>query len=219
MDSSNSLTSVPRDFLEIDLSNSRPFYGGRLTLGLGYHSKDRTSEKASESDVEFANGQFTVAGTDKSVAWGDVCLAAYVPHNYPLEDIEPGLEETSFYDPANFTYPSGGYACEVEVDPDTGRVTVERFAAADDFGNIVNPMIVTGQVHGGLGQGIGQAHHLDGAGAMGQTADKTALFQRCNQAVNARFRAQIQRLFHFIKAGRHTIALHPIVDKIRNTLG
>jgi carbon-monoxide dehydrogenase large subunit len=74
-----------------------------------------------------------------------------------LEDIEPGLEETSFYDPANFTYPSGGYICEVEVDPETGVVTIDRFSAADDFGNVVNPMIVSGQVHGGLAQGIGQA--------------------------------------------------------------
>ena len=113
--------------------------------------------EASDSDIELKDGQFTVAGTDKSVAWGDVTLAAYVPHNYPLEDIEPGLEETAFYDPANFTYPSGAYACEVEVDPETGRVTIERFAAADDFGNVVNPMIVTGQVHGGIAQGVGQA--------------------------------------------------------------
>ncbi|MEM9010432.1 MAG: xanthine dehydrogenase family protein molybdopterin-binding subunit [Pseudomonadota bacterium] len=113
--------------------------------------------EASESDVEFANGAFTVAGTDKSVAWGDVCLAAYVPHNYPLESIEPGLEETAFYDPSNFTYPAGAYACEVEVDPDTGKVEVQSFAAADDFGNIINPMVVDGQVHGGVAQGIGQA--------------------------------------------------------------
>jgi len=113
--------------------------------------------EASETDVEFANGAFSVAGTDKSVAWGDVTLAAYVPHNYPLEDIEPGLEETAFYDPANFTYPAGAYACEVEVDPDTGKVEVVGFSAADDFGNVINPMIVEGQVHGGLAQGIGQA--------------------------------------------------------------
>jgi len=113
--------------------------------------------EASDTDIELKDGRFTVAGTDKSVAWGDVTLAAYVPHNYPLEDIEPGLEETAFYDPANFTYPAGAYACEVEVDPETGKVTIERFSAADDFGNIVNPMIVDGQVHGGLAQGIGQA--------------------------------------------------------------
>ncbi len=113
--------------------------------------------EASDADIELKDGKFSVAGTDKSVAWGDVTLAAYVPHNYPLEDIEPGLEETAFYDPANFTYPAGAYACEVEVDPDTGRVTIERFAAADDFGNVINPMIVSGQVHGGIAQGIGQA--------------------------------------------------------------
>ncbi len=113
--------------------------------------------EAAETDIELKDGQFSVAGTDKSVAWGDVTLAAYVPHNYPLEDIEPGLEETAFYDPANFTYPAGAYACEVEVDPDTGKVTIAKFTTADDFGNIVNPMIVDGQVHGGLTQGIGQA--------------------------------------------------------------
>ena len=104
--------------------------------------------EASESDIELKDGQFSVAGTDKSVAWGDVTLAAYVPHNYPLEDIEPGLEETAFYDPANFTYPSGAYACEVEVDPDTGKVDICSMVAMDDFGNVVNPMIVEGQVHG-----------------------------------------------------------------------
>lgn len=113
--------------------------------------------EASDSDIELKDGTFSVAGTDKSIAWGDVCLTAYVPHNYPLEDLEPGLEETAFYDPANFTFPSGAYACEVEIDPDTGEVSVQRFAAADDFGNIINPMIVDGQVHGGIAQGIGQA--------------------------------------------------------------
>ena len=113
--------------------------------------------EASDTDIELKDGMFSVAGTDKSVAWGDVTLAAYVPHNYPLEDIEPGLEETAFYDPSNFTYPAGAYACEVEVDPDTGKVTIERFAAADDFGNVINPMIVSGQVHGGIAQGVGQA--------------------------------------------------------------
>ena len=113
--------------------------------------------EASEGDIELKDGAFSVAGTDKSVAWGDVTLAAYVPHNYPLEDIEPGLEETAFYDPANFTYPAGAYTCEVEVDPETGVLTIERFASADDFGNVINPMIVEGQVQGGIAQGIGQA--------------------------------------------------------------
>ncbi|TCP43047.1 xanthine dehydrogenase family protein molybdopterin-binding subunit [Rhodovulum marinum] len=150
-------------------------YGSR-SLAVGGSAMVRATEKiiakakkiaahlmeASPDDIELKDGAFTVAGTDKSVAWGDVTLAAYVPHNYPLEEIEPGLEETAFYDPNNFTYPAGAYACEVEVDPETGKVTIERFAAADDFGNIVNPMIVDGQVHGGIAQGIGQAL-LEGA--------------------------------------------------------
>jgi carbon-monoxide dehydrogenase large subunit len=113
--------------------------------------------EASEADITFENGSFKVAGTDKSKAFAEIALAAYVPHKYPIDEIEPGLEETSFYDPKNFTYPSGAYACEVEVDPETGVVEVIAFHAADDFGNVVNPMIVEGQVHGGVAQGIGQA--------------------------------------------------------------
>ena len=145
-------------------------YGSR-SIAVGGSAMVRATEKiiakakkiaahlmeASDADIELKDGTFSVAGTDKSVAWGDVTLAAYVPHNYPLEEIEPGLEETAFYDPANFTYPAGAYVCEVEVDPDTGEVTIDRFSAADDFGNVINPMIVEGQVHGGLAQGIGQA--------------------------------------------------------------
>ena len=113
--------------------------------------------EASEGDVVFEDGVFKVAGTDKEKAFAEIALAAYVPHNYPHETLEPGLEETSFYDPKNFTFPSGAYICEVEIDPETGSVSVERFTAADDFGNLINPMIVEGQVHGGLTQGIGQA--------------------------------------------------------------
>ncbi len=112
--------------------------------------------EAAEADVEFAGGKFTVAGTDRSKTFGEVALTAYVPHNYP-EDLEPGLDETSFYDPKNFTYPSGAHIAEVEIDPETGHVTVVNFTASDDFGRIINPMIVAGQVHGGLAQGIGQA--------------------------------------------------------------
>src|SRR6185437_984280 len=88
---------------------------------------------------------------------GQIAFTAYVPHNYPIEELEPGLDETAFYDPTNFTYPSGAHVAEVEIDRDTGTVDVVKFTAADDFGNIVNPMIVEGQVHGGLAQGIGQA--------------------------------------------------------------
>lgn len=113
--------------------------------------------EAAESDITFADGKFSVAGTDKAKTFGEIAFSAYVPHNYPLETLEPGLEETAFYDPANFTYPAGAYICEVEVDPDTGKVDICSFTCADDFGNVMNPMIVEGQVHGGVGQGIGQA--------------------------------------------------------------
>jgi carbon-monoxide dehydrogenase large subunit len=113
--------------------------------------------EAAEGDIEFKDGKFTVAGTDKSKTFGEIALTAYVPHNYPLDKLEPGLNETAFYDPTNFTFPAGTHICEVEVDPDTGVVAIVNFSACDDFGNIINPMIVEGQVHGGLTQGIGQA--------------------------------------------------------------
>jgi aerobic carbon-monoxide dehydrogenase large subunit len=113
--------------------------------------------EASDADIDFANGEFTVRGTDKKIPFGSVALTAYVPHNYPLDKLEPGLNETAFYDPTNFTFPSGTYICEVEVNPNTGVVKLDRFTAVDDFGTIINPMIVEGQVHGGLVQGIGQA--------------------------------------------------------------
>jgi carbon-monoxide dehydrogenase large subunit len=113
--------------------------------------------EASESDIEFRDGKFTVVGTDRSKTFAEIALTAYVPHNYPLATVEPGLDETAFYDPTNFTYPAGTHICEVEVDPDTGVVEVVAFTACDDFGNIVNPMIVEGQVHGGVAQGLGQA--------------------------------------------------------------
>jgi aerobic carbon-monoxide dehydrogenase large subunit len=113
--------------------------------------------EASDADIEFRNGEFRVAGTDRKKTFAEVALAAYVPHNYPLDRLEPGLNENAFYDPTNFTYPAGAYVCEVEVDPATGQVDVVRFTACDDFGNVVNPMIVEGQVHGGVAQGLGQA--------------------------------------------------------------
>jgi carbon-monoxide dehydrogenase large subunit len=113
--------------------------------------------EAAEADIEFSDGKFTVAGTDRSKTFGEIALTAYVPHNYPLATLEPGLDETAFYDPTNFTYPAGTHICEVEVDPETGVVDVVAFSACDDFGNIINPMIVEGQVHGGVAQGLGQA--------------------------------------------------------------
>jgi len=113
--------------------------------------------EASPADIEFKNGKFTVAGTDRSLAFGEVALAAYVGHKFPTHEIEPGLKEGSFYDPTNFTFPSGCHICEVEIDPETGKTKIARWTAVDDFGVLVNPMIVEGQVHGGIAQGIGQA--------------------------------------------------------------
>jgi aerobic carbon-monoxide dehydrogenase large subunit len=113
--------------------------------------------EAAETDIEFKDGKFSVAGTDRSKTFGEIALTAYVPHNYPLGTLEPGLNETAFYDPTNFTFPAGTHICEVEIDPDTGVVEVVAFTACDDFGTIINPMIVAGQVHGGVAQGLGQA--------------------------------------------------------------
>ena len=145
-------------------------YGSR-SLSVGGSAIDRAMDKiidkgkkiaahlleASVDDIEFDSGTFTVSGTDRTKSIGEVAFAAYVPHNYPLEELEPGLDEQAFFDPVNFNFPFASYVCEVEVDPDTGSVSVERFTAVDDVGNIVNPMIVEGQVHGGLAHGIGQA--------------------------------------------------------------
>jgi carbon-monoxide dehydrogenase large subunit len=113
--------------------------------------------EAADTDIEFTHGEFKVAGTDRKKTFAEVALTAYVPHNYPLDKLEPGLNENAFYDPTNFTYPAGTYITEVEIDTDTGEVKVDKFTAVDDFGNIINPMIVEGQVHGGITQGIGQA--------------------------------------------------------------
>ena len=117
--------------------------------------------EASADDLEYADAAWTVKGTDKSVGFGDVALTAYVPHNYP-EGLEPGLEFTSFYDPANFTFPYGAHIAVVEICPDTGKVQLKRYVAVDDVGNVVNPMIVDGQLHGGITHGVGQAL-LEGA--------------------------------------------------------
>lgn len=112
--------------------------------------------ECSPDDIEFVDGKFTVKGTDKSLGFGDIALTAYVPHVYPA-NLEPGLDFNSFYDPTNFTYPFGCHIAVVEVDKETGATKVKRFIAVDDVGNVINPMIVDGQIHGGLAQGIGQA--------------------------------------------------------------
>jgi carbon-monoxide dehydrogenase large subunit len=145
-------------------------YGSR-SLAVGGSAMDKAMDKiiakgkriaahlmeASVDDVEFERGTFRVAGTDKTKSLTDISLAAYVPHNYPIDEIEPGLEETAFYDPKNFTYPGGCHIAEVEIDTDTGKVAVVNFTAVDDVGRVINPMIVEGQVQGGVAQGIGQA--------------------------------------------------------------
>ena len=113
--------------------------------------------EAAEGDIEFKDGKFTVAGTDKSMAFGEVALAAYVGHKFPTQEIEPGLKEGAFYDPTNFTFPAGCHICEVEIDQETGETEVVGWTAVDDFGTLINPMIVEGQVHGGIAQGVGQA--------------------------------------------------------------
>ncbi len=94
--------------------------------------------EASADDIEFASGRFTVKGTDKSIGFGEVALTAYVPHVYP-KDLEPGLDFSSFYDPANFTYPFGCHIAVVEVDKETGKVSLKRFVAVDDVGNVHKP--------------------------------------------------------------------------------
>jgi len=113
--------------------------------------------EASDQDIEFKDGKFTVKGTDKSIDFGSVALQAYVAHKFNGQELEPGLKEGAFYDPTNFTFPSGVHVCEVEIDPETGVTRIERWVAVDDFGVLINPMIVEGQVHGGIAQGVGQA--------------------------------------------------------------
>ncbi len=112
--------------------------------------------EAEEDDIEFADGSFAVAGTDRAMTIAEVAFNAYVPHNYP-EGLEPGFDENAFFDPLNFSFPAGVHVCEVEVDPETGVVEIVRYCAVDDFGKLINPMIVEGQVHGGIVHGVGQA--------------------------------------------------------------
>ena len=112
--------------------------------------------EASEADIEFADGAFTVTGTDRHISFQDVAGAAYAPFNYPHEELEPGLDETAFYDPSNFAFSNGAHVAEVEVDAETGHVKLTGYFAVDDIGTVINPMIVEGQLHGGVAQGVGQ---------------------------------------------------------------
>ena len=119
--------------------------------------------EANPDEIEFKDGEFIVPNSNKKKTIGEIAFACYLPGTYgeiksPLpEGVEPGLKETAFYDPINFSFPAGSHICEVEVDPDTGETKVVTYSCVDDFGNLINPMIVEGQVHGGLAQGIGQA--------------------------------------------------------------
>ena len=113
--------------------------------------------EAALDDIVFENGEFSVSGTDRKKTFSEIAGAAYVPFDFPLEELEPGLEEQAYYDPVNFTYPGGAHICEVEIDPDTGIVRLDRYTAVDDVGTVINPMIVEGQLQGGIVQGVGQA--------------------------------------------------------------
>jgi carbon-monoxide dehydrogenase large subunit len=112
--------------------------------------------EAAPGDIDFADGSFTVTGTDRRVPFNEVAQAAYAAHNLP-PDTEPGLQDTAVYDPPNFAFSNGAHVCEIEIDPDTGKIEIVGFWSVDDIGTVINPLIVEGQIHGGLAQGIGQA--------------------------------------------------------------
>jgi carbon-monoxide dehydrogenase large subunit len=144
---------------------------GSRSIAVGGSALDRAADKiiakgkliaahlleAAAGDVDFSDGAFVIAGTDRRVSFAAVAQAAYVPHNFPLESIEPGWQDTAVYDPPSFAFSNGAHACELEIDPDTGRIEIVGFWGVDDIGTVINPMIVEGQIHGGVAQGIGQA--------------------------------------------------------------
>lgn len=142
-------------------SRSMAVGGGAISL-----TADKVVEKgkriaahvleADVGDIVFEDSAFKVAGTDKQLGWVEMSLAAHVPANYPLGEMEPCIEETTFYDPPNFTFPNGVFVCEVEIDKETGWVAVVSLTGVHDVGTVINPMIVEGQVHGGVAQAIGQ---------------------------------------------------------------
>ena len=144
---------------------------GSRTMAVGGCALHRAAEKivvkgkliaahmleAAAADVDFADGWFAVAGTDRRVSFAAVASAAHVPHDFPLDTVEPGLADQASYDPPSFAFSNGAHVCEIEIDPQTGRIVIAGYWAVDDVGTVINPMIVHGQIHGGIAQGIGQA--------------------------------------------------------------
>jgi carbon-monoxide dehydrogenase large subunit len=179
------LTQIVADELGVDINdvdlvhgdtavipNGMGTYGSRST-SVGGSALVRSAEKVRAKMMKLAahqleapleemvydkdQGKVYVKGVpSKAKAFGELAFAAYTAHNLP-EGMEPGLEEDAYYDPANFTYPNSVHIAQVEVDPDTGEVTIQRYVAVDDVGNVINPLIVEGQVSGGIAQGVGQA--------------------------------------------------------------
>src|SRR5262249_42279161 len=113
--------------------------------------------EADATDIEFGTGEYRVAGTDKRISIIDVAQAYYAPMGPHTDALGVGLEATGSFSANPPSHPNGSHVCEVEVDPKTGEVTVDRYFIVDDLGRILNPMIVRGQIHGGVAQGIGQA--------------------------------------------------------------
>ena len=167
---------VPLDRIEIlegdtDLVPYGTGTFGSRSIAVGGSALDRAADKiiakakliaahmleASATDIDFSGGFFAVAGTDRRVSFAEVATAANIPHRFPLDQLEPGLQETAVYDPPAFAFSNGAHVCEVEVDPATGDVRVVGYWAVDDVGTVINPMIVEGQLHGGIAQGLGQA--------------------------------------------------------------
>ena len=149
--------------LGMDTYGSRSLAVGGVAL---YHATEKVIAKArkiaahqlevAEDDLEYAGGRFTIVGTDKSMSVTDAALSAWTAHNLP-DGLEPGLEDTYVYDPPNFSWPGGCHIAVVEIDTETGVVDLIRYLAVDDVGTVINPMIVDGQVHGGIAQGVAQA--------------------------------------------------------------
>lgn len=112
--------------------------------------------EAAEEDVNFADGVYAISGTDRQMTITEIATAANLGHVMP-DGVEPGLNESAFYDPSNFAYSNGGHVVEIEIDTETGVIELQRYHVVDDIGTVINPMIVHAQIHGGLAQGIGQA--------------------------------------------------------------